>query len=102
MQRGTGHGTAGCDNVQTAVDRKPKRMVANDGTKDPGDRAGLSPMAWQATDLLGGPCEAVAAGGDDHGEEVKTGLDAGLTPSIARPVTAATQKRGLFTKEDCR
>jgi hypothetical protein len=57
-----------------------QRMVANDVPNAPGDRDGLRPMAWPAKDLLGGPCEAVAAVGDDHGEEGTTGLDAGLPP----------------------
>jgi hypothetical protein len=101
MQRGQGPGPAVCDHVQPAVDRQPQRMVANDGPKDPGARAGLRPLAWPATDLLGGPCEAVAAVGDDHGEAGTTGLAAGLPPSSARPVPAAHQKRGRFTQEDC-
>jgi hypothetical protein len=100
MQRGKGHGTAVCDNVQTAVDSKPQLIVANDVPNDPGDRDGLSPLALQAKDILGGPFDAVADVGSDHGEEVKTCLDAGLTPSSARPVTSANQKLGLFTKED--
>jgi Transposase DDE domain len=35
-----------------------------------------------------------------HGEEVKTCLEAGITPSIARPITSANQKLGLFSKDD--
>jgi hypothetical protein len=42
----------------------------------------------------------VADVGYDHGEEVKTCLEAGITLSIARPVTSANQKLGLFSKED--
>src|SRR5262245_15474856 len=100
MQRGTGHGTEGCSNVQTAVARKHTRMIANDVTNDTHDRDGLSPMALQAQDILGGTCDAVADGGYDHGEAVTTCLEAGLTPSIARPVTSANQKLGLFSKDD--
>ena len=100
MKLGKGHGTEVCYNVQTAVDSKHKLIVANDVTNDTGDRDCLSPMALQAKDILGGPFEAVADVGYYHGEEVKTCLDAGITPSIARPVTSANQKLGLFTKED--
>jgi hypothetical protein len=57
-------------------------------------------MALQAKDILVGPFDAVADVGYDHGEEVKPCLDAGIPPYSARPVTAATQKLGLFTKED--
>jgi len=42
----------------------------------------------------------VADGGYYHGEEVKTCLEAGITPYIARPVTSANQKLGLFSKDD--
>jgi transposase len=100
MKLGKGHGTEVCYNVQTAVDSKHKLIVANDVTNDTGDRDCLSPMALQAKDILGGPFDAVADVGYYHGEEVKTCLDAGITPYIARPVTSANQKLGLFTKED--
>ena len=80
MKLGKGRGTEVCSNVQMAVDRQPKRMIANDVTNDPGDRAWLSPMALQAQDILGRPCEAVADVGAYPGEEVKTCLEAGLTP----------------------
>jgi hypothetical protein len=100
MKLGKGHGTEVCSNVPTAVDSTHTLIVANDGTNDTGDRDGLSPMALQAKDILGGPCDAVADVGSYHGEEVKTCLDAGITPYIARPVTSANQKLGLFTKED--
>jgi len=69
-------------------------------TNDTGDRAWLSPMALQAQDLLGSPCDAVADVGSYHGEEVKTCLEAGLTPSVAHPLTSAHQKCGLFSKDD--
>ena len=100
MQLGKGRGTEVCSNVQTAVDRKPKRMIANDVTNDPGDHAWLSPMALQAKAVLGCPCDAVAEVGYDHGEEGKTCLEAGITPYVARPITSANQKLGLFSKDD--
>ena len=100
MQRGKGHGPEVCYNVQTAVERKHTRISANDVPNDTGDRACLRPMALQAKDLLGGPFDAVADGGDYHGEEGKPCLEAGSTPSIARLVTSANQKLGLFSKDD--
>ena len=51
-------------------------------------------MARQATAVLGCPFEAVAEVGDDHGEEVKTCLEAGSTPYVARPITSAHQQLG--------
>ena len=86
---------------ETAVARKHKLLVANDVTYDPGDRDWLRPMALQAKVVLGCPFDAVAEVGYYHGEEVKTCLEAGLTPYVARPLTSANQKRGLFSKEDC-
>src|SRR5262245_18248069 len=102
MKRGKGRGIAVCDNVQTAVDNKQKLSIANDVTNDRHDRDWLSPMARQAQDILGGPFDAVADVGDDHGEEVKTCLDAGLTPYVPRPITSAKAKLGLFSKDDFR
>ena len=100
MKLGKGHGTEVCYNVQTAVDSKHKLIIANDVTNDTGDRDCLSPMALQAKDILDGPFDAVADVGYYHGEEVKTCLEAGITPYIARPVTSANQKLGLFSKDD--
>jgi hypothetical protein len=100
MKRGKGRGTEVCDNVQTAVDSKHKLISANDVTNDPGDRDWLSPMALPAQAVRGGPFAAVADVGYYHGEEVKACLEAGMTPSIARPVTSANQQLGRFSKDD--
>jgi hypothetical protein len=102
MQRGQGHGPAVCAHVQTAGDSPPTRMVANAVPNDPGDRAWRSPRARPATDLRGRPCEAVAAVGSDHGEAVKTGLAAGIPPSVARPLTAAQAKLGRCSQDAVR
>jgi transposase len=100
MKLGKGRGIEVCYNVQTAVDSKHQLIIANDVTNDAGDRNWLSPMALQAKDILGGPFDAVADVGYYHGEESKTCLEAGITPYVARPVTSANQKLGLFSKED--
>ena len=100
MKLGKGRGIAVCSNVQTAVDSQHKLIVANDVTTATSDRDCLSPLALQAKDILGGPFEAVADVGDYHGEEVTTCLEAGLTPYVARPITAANAKLGLFSKDD--
>ena len=102
MKLGKGRGTEVCYNVQAAVDSKHKLIIANDVTNDPGDRDWLSPMALQAKDILGSPFEAVADVGYYHGEEVKTCLEAGITPYVARPITSANAKLGLFSKDDFR
>ena len=100
MILGKGRGTEVCYNVQMAVDSKHKLIIANDVTNDTGDRDWLSPMALQAKAVLGCPCDAVADVGYYHGEEVKTCLEAGITPYVARPITSANQKLGLFSKDD--
>jgi hypothetical protein len=86
MQRGTGRGTEGCDNVHTAVDSKPKLIRAHAVAHEPGDRDWLSPRALQAKAVRGCPCDAVADVGDDHAAAGKTGLEAGISPSRARPI----------------
>jgi len=53
-------------------------------TNDPTDRNWLSPLAVEAKELLGGPFDAVADVGYDHGQEVKQCLQAGITPYMAQ------------------
>jgi hypothetical protein len=100
MILGKGRGTEVCYNVQTAVDAKHKLIVANDVTNDPGDRDWLSPMALQAQAVLNCNFAVVADVGYYHGHEVKTCVEAGITPYVARPVTSANRKLGLFSKDD--
>ena len=44
--------------------------------------------------------DAVADMGSDHGHEVKACLEAGITPSVSRPLTSANGQLGRFSKED--
>jgi Transposase DDE domain len=71
-------------------------------TNDPGSRDWLSPTALQAQDVLGRRFDAVADLGYDHGHEVQACLEAGIMPYVPRPITAADEKLGLFSKDDCR
>jgi transposase len=90
-----------CYNVQTAVDAKHKLIVAEGVTNAAGDRDQLSPMAIAAQELLGGATPVVVADqGYYHGAEIKTCVDAGLTPLVPRPLTSANEARGLFTKDN--
>jgi len=92
-----------CYNVQTAVDAKHKLIVADDVTNAAGDRDQLSPMATTAQEALGDATPVVVADqGYYHGTEIKTCLDAGLTPLVPRPLTSANEARGLYTKDDFR
>lgn len=90
-----------CYNVQTVVDAKHKLIVAEDVTNAAGDRDQLSPMATAAQEVLGGATPVVVADqGYYHGAEIKTCVEAGVTPLVPRPRTSANEARGLFTKDD--
>ena len=87
-------------NVQMAVDSKHHLIVAQDVTNDVTDRDQLSRMAVEAKETLGvEQIKAVADMGYSHGKELKTCLDAGIEPYVARPDTSANTKLGLFGKE---
>ncbi|MGH7416910.1 MAG: transposase, partial [Candidatus Rokuibacteriota bacterium] len=90
-----------CYTAQPAVDAKHKLIVAEDVTNAAADRDQLSPMATAAQELLGGATPMVLADqGYYHGAEIKTCVEAGLTPLVPRPLTSANEARGLFTKDD--
>jgi hypothetical protein len=88
------------DNVQTAVEAKHQLIVAGDVTHEPTDRDRLSPLAVEAQEVLGAPFDAGAEVGSYHGQDVQQGLQAGIPPSSARPITSANQKLGLFSTDD--
>ena len=100
MQRGQGRGPAVCYNVPTAVAAKPRRSLACEVTNETSDRAWLSPMALAATAVLERPCAVVAERGSYSGDDVQACLEAGLTPSVARPLTSAHKKLGRFSTDD--
>ena len=90
-----------CYNVQTVVDAKHKLIVAEDVTNAAGDRDQLSPLATAAQEILEAPAPVVVADqGYYHGAEIKTCLEAGITPLVPRPTTSANEALGLFTKDD--
>jgi hypothetical protein len=100
MKRGKGRGTEVCYNVQTAVDSKHQLILACEVTNATSDRDWRSPMALEAKAVLERPFEVVADRGYYHGDEVKACVEAGITPSGARPITSANKKLGLFSKDD--
>ena len=90
-----------CYNVQTAVDDKHNLIIAHDVTNDATDRDCLSPMAQSANEVLGATdLQVIADQGYYNGPEIAACLDAGITPTVPRPVTSANAKLGLFTKDD--
>ena len=97
----SGAGIEICYNVQTAVDAKHKLIAAEDVTNAAGDRDQLSPLALAAQAVLEAPAPVVVADqGYYHGTEIKTCLEAGITPLVPRPITSANAPLGLFTKDD--
>jgi len=98
-----GAGIEICYNVQTAVDAKHKLIVAETVTNAASDRAQLSPLATAAQEILEAPSPVVVADqGYYHGVEIKTCVEAGITPLVPRPLTSANAALGLFTKDDFR
>lgn len=88
-------------NVQIAVDSKHKLIVAHEVTNDVTDQAMLSGMARQAQETLQVEnLEVIADRGYYDGQEVKRCLEAGITPTIAKPYTSVNQHRGRYTKAD--
>jgi ribosomal protein L14E/L6E/L27E len=90
-------------NVQVSVDPKHKLIVDHEVTNAVTDRDLLSHMAKRAKDLLGvDELQVLADRGYYHGKQVKSCLQAGITPYIPKPQTSASRKRGLFAKDDFR
>jgi hypothetical protein len=90
-----------CAHVQTAGEANHQLSGAGAVPHAPTDRDGRRPVALAAQAVRGGPVEAVAEVGAAHGQAVQPGRQAGLTPARARPLTAATPQRGLFSTAEC-
>ena len=90
-------------NIQIAVDSKHKLIVTQEVTNEATDQALLSVMAKQAKETLQvATLEVIADRGYYDGQEVKRCLEAGITPTIAKPYTSVNQHRGRYTKADFR
>jgi hypothetical protein len=88
------------DNVQVAVAAKPHLMVAQAVPHAITDVEHLRRMALQATEALGvAPVQVVADMGDSHGDAINACEDAGLEPYVAKPLTSAHRKLGLYGTE---
>jgi transposase len=87
-------------NAQVAVDDKHHLFVVQDVTHAVTDVDQLRDIAIQAKEALEvEQLTVVADMGDYHGEEIKAGEEAGIDPSIAKPLTSAHRQLGLFGKE---
>jgi transposase len=87
-------------NVQVAVDEKHKLLIIQEVTHAVTDVDHLSGIAIQAKETLG--VDHVNVGADMgyyHGEEIKACEEAGIEPYVAKPLTSANRKLGLYGKE---
>jgi transposase len=87
-------------NAQVAVDDKHHLFVVQDVTNAVTDVEQLSNIAIQAKEALEvEQLTVVADMGYYHGEELKACEEAGIDPYVAKPLTSANHKLGLFGKE---
>jgi transposase len=87
-------------NTPVAVDAKHHLFVVQDVTNAVTDVDQLSGIAIQAKEALKvEQLTVVADMGYYHGEEITTCEEAGIEPYVAKPLTSANRKLGLFGKE---
>ncbi len=99
---GRGSGVVGY-NVQAAVETDHHLIIAHDVIQSGSDRASLAPMAEQAKAALGvDELDVVADRGYYSSEQIKACADAGVTPTLPKPVTTGMQASGRFGKQDFR
>jgi transposase len=86
--------------TQRNVDAQHKLIGEQHVTNAVTDADQLSAMARTAKEALGVEhLKVVADMGSYHGEAIKACEEAGLEPSIAKPLTSANRKLGLYGKE---
>lgn len=88
-------------NVQTAVEAKHHLIVAHEVTTFGYDRDALSTMAKAARDEMDADeIEVVADKGYFKSEEILVCEDAGVTPTVSKPVTSGSSAKGRFDRAD--
>ncbi len=91
---GRGSGVVGY-NVQAAVDTEHHLIVAHEVIQSGSDRASLTPMAEQAKEALGvDKLDVVADRGYFSAEQIKDCADAGVTPTLPKPMTTGIRAKG--------
>ena len=86
--------------VQVAVDAQHQLFGVPDVTNAVTDVDQLSGIALQAKEAFGVDQRTVVADmGDYHGEGIKACVEAGIEPSVAKPLTSANRKLGLYGTE---
>ena len=99
---GRGSGVVGY-NVQAAVETDHHLIVAHDVIQSGSDRASLTPMAELAKAALGvDELDVVADRGYFNSEQIKDCADAGITPTLPKPMTTGMKAKGQFGKQDFR
>ncbi len=87
-------------NVQAAVDSKHSLIIATEVTQTTSDLNALGKMALAAQEALGTEqLSVVADKGYYNGKEVLFCQEIGVTAYIAKPLTSANTKLGLYGKE---
>jgi len=87
-------------NVQVSVDPKHKLIVDHEVTNAVTERGLLAKMALRAKEALGvDRLEVLTDMGYYDGQQVKTCLEANITPYIPKPNTSANIPLGLYGKE---
>jgi hypothetical protein len=95
-----GHGSQIGYNVQVAVEAKHSLIIATEVTQTTSDLGALGRMALQAQEALGREkLSVVADKGYYNGKEIRLCEEIGVTPYIAKPLTSANTKLGLYGKE---
>lgn len=96
----TREGTAVCYNVQVAVDRKHKLIVAHEVTNAGTDRGQLANITKQAKEAMGvEKLEATTDMGYYDCNDVKQCEEQGITIYMQKPPVGKMKKKGLFSKE---
>lgn len=99
---GRGSGVVGY-NVQAAVETTHHLIVAHDVIQSGSDRASLKPMAELAKQALKvDQINVVADRGYFSSEQIKGCVDAGVIPTLPKPVTTGMKAKGMFGKHDFR
>ncbi len=99
---GRGSGVVGY-NVQVSVDTEHHLIVAHEVTNVGSDRAQLSTMAKKTKAALGTDIlDVVADRGYFSSEEILACDEAGITVTLAKPLTSGVKAKGHYGKQDFR
>ena len=88
-------------NVQTAVDTEHHLIVAHEVSTAMSDRRMLTKMSVKAQEATGiDELEVIADRGYFTMEEIKSTVDAGITPYVPKSLTSGNAPRGVFDRRD--